>query len=172
MVDTLEYEEIKFPVSKNGFSKIKMKNKSIKVVSKFFVTKGFLQCFSSKNKLVERKKVCLKINSEQAVKLEKGTIDFHKKYQDLIPCSFSYKLVCVDNKFNKPIILYKGKNAANKFIKTIFKEQEYYKKVMKKQFNKNLIEKKEENFWSSDICWIRETLIENEKMRDHCHIVG
>ena len=43
---------------------------------------------------------------------------------------------------------------------------------MKKQFNKNLIEKKEENFWSSDICWIRETLIENEKMRDHCHIVG
>ena len=122
MVDTLEYEEIKFPVSKNGFSKIKMKNKSIKVVSKFFVTKGFLQCFSSKNKLVERKKVCLKINSEQAVKLEKGTIDFHKKYQDLIPCSFSYKLVCVDNKFNKPIMHYKGKNAANKFIKTIFKE--------------------------------------------------
>ena len=146
MVDTLEYEEIKFPVSKNGFSKIKMKNKSIKVVSKFFVTKGFLQCFSSKNKLVERKKVCLKINSEQAVKLEKGTIDFHKKYQDLIPCSFSYKLVCVDNKFNKPIILYRGENAANKFIKTIFEEQEYYKKVMKKQFNKNLIEKEEENF--------------------------
>ena len=122
MIDTLEYEEIKFPVSKNGFSKMKMKNKSIKVVSKFFVTKGFLQCFSSKNKLVERKKVYSKINSEQAVKLEKGTIDFHKKYQDLIPCSFSYKLVCVDNKFNKPIVLYRGENAANKFIKTIFKE--------------------------------------------------
>ena len=122
MIDTLEYEEIKFPVSKNGFSKMKMKNKSIKVVSKFFVTKGFLQCFSSKNKLVERKKVYSKINSEQAVKLEKGTIDFHKKYQDLIPCSFSYKLVCVDNKFNKPIVLYRGENAANKFIKTILKE--------------------------------------------------
>ena len=121
MIDTLEYEEIKFPVTKNGFSKIKMINKSIKVVSKFFVMKSFLQCFSSKNKLVERKKVYLKINSERAA-LEKGTIDFHKKYQDLIPCSFSYKLVCVDNKFNKPIVHYRGENAANKFIKTIFEE--------------------------------------------------
>ena len=65
MIDTLECEEIKFPVSKNGFSNIKMINKSIKVVSKFFVTKSFLQCFSGKNKLVERKKVCLKINSEK-----------------------------------------------------------------------------------------------------------
>ena len=100
MIDTLEYEEIKSPASKNGFSKIKMKNKSIKVVSKFFVTKRFLQCFSSKNKLVECKKVCLKINSEQTVKWEKGTIGFHKKHQDLIPCSFSYKPVCVDHKFN------------------------------------------------------------------------
>ena len=121
MIDTLEYEEIKFPVTKNGFSKIKMINKSIKVVSKFFVMKSFLQCFSSENKLVERKKVCLKINSERAALLEKGTIDFHKKYQDLIPCSFSYKLVCVDNKFNKPIVHYRGENAANKFIKTILR---------------------------------------------------
>ena len=37
MIDTLDYEEIKFPVLKNGFSKIKMKNKRIKFVSMFFL---------------------------------------------------------------------------------------------------------------------------------------
>ena len=26
-----------------------------------------------------------------------------KKYQDHIPCSFAYKVVCVDDRFTKPI---------------------------------------------------------------------
>ena len=30
----------------------------------------------------------------------------------------------------------------------------------------------EEQFQSSNICWIREKLIEDEKVRDHCHITG
>ena len=40
-----------------------------------------------------------------------------KKYQDHIPCSFAYKLVYVDEKFSKQIVLYRGNNAAYKFIK-------------------------------------------------------
>ena len=45
---------------------------------------------------------------------------------------------------------------------------------MKKHFNENLImiEKDEENFQSSNTCWICEKLIEDEKVRDHCHING
>ena len=31
-----------------------------------------------------------------------------KKYQDPISCSFAYKLVCVDDKFSKTIVLYRG----------------------------------------------------------------
>ena len=38
--------------------------------------KSCLQCFSSKNAVTEHKKVCLKINSKRAVKLEKGRIKF------------------------------------------------------------------------------------------------
>ena len=30
----------------------------------------------------------------------------------------------------------------------------------------------EEQFQSSNICWICEKLIEDEKVRDHCHITG
>ena len=126
--------------------------------------------------LNNHEKVCLKINGERAVKLEKGIIEFKnyfkqipdlfkvyadferildsvesyegsytKKYQDHIPCSFAYKLVCVDGRFSKPIVFYRSENAAYRFIKAILKEPEYCKKVMKKHFNKNLvITKKEE----------------------------
>ena len=45
-----------------------------------------------------------------------------KQYQDHIPCNFAYKLVCVDNEFTKPIVVFGRKNAAYEFIKAIFKE--------------------------------------------------
>ena len=41
---------------------------------------------------------------------------YSKKYQDHIPCSFAYKLVCVDGRFSKPIIVFRGEKAAFKFI--------------------------------------------------------
>ena len=93
------------------------------------------------------------------------------KCHDYIPCSFSYKLICVDNKFSKPIVAYRGGNAAYKFIQAILEEYEYCKKVMKKHVNKNLImTEKQENFRSSSTCWICEKLIEDEKVRDHCYV--
>ena len=64
---------------------------------------------------------------------------YSKKYQDHVPCSFAYKLVSVDDKFTKPIVVFRAKNAAYKFIEKILKEFEYCKKVMKNHFNKNLI---------------------------------
>ena len=73
-----------------------------------------------------------------------------KKYQDHVPCSFPYKLVCVDDKFTKPIVVFKGKNAAYEIIKAILEEYGYRKKVMKKYFTKNLImSEEEEQFQSS-----------------------
>ena len=98
-----------------------------------------------------------------------------KKYQDHIPCSFTYKLVCVDDKFTKPIVVFRGENATYEFIETILKKYEYYTKVMKKHFNKNLImSEEEEQFILSNICLICEKLIDddNEKVRDHCHVTG
>ena len=35
-----------------------------------------------------------------------------------------------------------------------------------------MTEKEEEQFQSSNICWICEKLTEDEKVRDHCHITG
>ena len=88
----------------------------------------------------------------------------HKKNQDHIPCSFAYKLVCVDDKLSKPIFVYRSKNAAYKFIEAILKEYKYCKKVMKKYFNKNLImTEEEEPFQLNDTYWICEKLVDDEK---------
>ena len=99
-----------------------------------------------------------------------------KKYQDHVPCSFAYKVVCIDDKFSKPIVVFRGENAAYEFIKAILKEYEYCKKVMKKHFNKNLIISEEEVhlFQQSNSCWICEKLVDNdtEKVRNDSHVTG
>ena len=51
--------------------------------------------------------------------------------QDHVPCSFAYKLVCVDDKFSKEIVLCRGENAAFKFIEIIVKVHEYCRIVIK-----------------------------------------
>ena len=56
---------------------------------------------------------------------------FSKKYQDHIPCSFAYKLVCVDDKFTKPIVVFRGENIAYEFIKAILKGYQYCKREAK-----------------------------------------
>ena len=67
-----------------------------------------------------------------------------KKYHDHVPCSYAFKVVCIDNRFRKPTVVCRGENAAYEFIKTILKEYKYCKKVMKKHFNKSLIMSEEE----------------------------
>ena len=104
---------------------------------------------------------------------KKTSGSYTEKYQDNIPCNFAYKLVYADHKFIKPVVLYRVEYAAYNFIKMMLEEFGYCKKVMKKHFKKNLIlTEEEENFRSSNICWIYEKLIDDEKVRDHCHITG
>ena len=46
---------------------------------------------------------------------------------------------------------------------------------MKKHFNKNfIITEEEEQYQSSNICWIFKKLIDygDENVRDHCHVTG
>ena len=51
-----------------------------------------------------------------------------KKYKGYIPCSFAYKLVCVDDKLTKPIVVFRGGNAAYKFIERFLKSISIVKK--------------------------------------------
>ena len=109
----------------------------------------------------------------KSVEICKGS--YSKKYQKHIPCSFATNVVCIDNRISKPIVVFRGENAAYEFIKAILEEYEYCKKVMRKHFNKNLIMSEEEDqFQLSNACWVCEKLIDNddEKVRDHFHVIA
>ena len=101
---------------------------------------------------------------------------YTSKYQDHIPCSFAYKIVRVDDKFSKDVVLYRGKNAVFKFIQCIFREYNYCKNVRKKHFNKKLVMSclENEEFERSNICWICGKLVAigDNQVRDHCHMTG
>ena len=119
------------------FHKTKTKNK------KYFF-KNCLQCFNSKNVLTKHKEVRLGINGAQFVRLEKEVIEFKNDFKQIpVPfkiyadfesnlksaenyegSSFAQKLVSADDKFTKPIVVFRGKNAAYKFIEAILKGYE------------------------------------------------
>ena len=100
----------------------------------------------------------------------------HKKYQDHIPCSFAYKVACIDDRFTEPNIVYRCENAAYEFLKAILKKYKYCRKIMNKYFNKNLIMSEEEEhlFQKSNSCWVCKKLIDSdeEKVRYYCHVTG
>ena len=53
---------------------------------------------------------------------------YTKKYHEHVPCSYASKVVCIDDRFSKPIVVYRSVNAAYKFIKAILEERKYCKK--------------------------------------------
>ena len=61
--------------------------------------------------------------------------------------------------------MYRGKDAVNKFVKSILEEYNYCRSVVKKHFNKTLIMSAEENerYELTNICWICSKLIENSE---------
>ena len=101
---------------------------------------------------------------------------YTKLYQKHIPNSIGAKLVCIDNRFTLPTIIFEGKKCINEFIKWIFEKQKYCNQIITNHFNKNLkmIIKDENNYQNSNDCWIcNEKIIKNkDKVRDHCHITG
>ena len=40
---------------------------------------------------------------------DKNNGSYTEKYQDHIPCSFGYNVVCIDNKFSERVVFYRGK---------------------------------------------------------------
>ena len=97
------------------------------------------------------------------------------KYQKHIACSYGYKSVCIDDKFNKPFRIYLGEDTVYNFINSMIEESKYSNDVIK-HFNKELVMAKEdnENFNSSTKGWICDNnYIDNDvEVRDPCHIKG
>ena len=136
--------------------------KQLSIIKTNQVFRGY--AMSYKVEIVEKKDLILQLEAS------KSSIKDHEH----VLCSFTYKIVCIDDKFSKPIVVYRGENAAYEFIKAILKEYKYCKKIIKKYFNKNLIMSEEEEhlFQQSNSCSICKKLIDqdNQKVINHCHV--
>ena len=72
----------------------------------------------------------------------------HKRISRSYSCIFAYKVVSIDNKFSKKVVLYRGKNVVYKFIKSILSKYNYCEKVIKNISIKILLclQKKKKDF--------------------------
>ena len=67
---------------------------------------------------------------------EESCTNKHKKHN---ACSYSYKLVCVNDKFSKPFKTYLGQDEVYNFINNMIEESKYCNDVIKKNIlTKNL----------------------------------
>ena len=96
------------------------------------------------------------------------------KYQEHFPNSIGAKLVCIDDRFTLPVIIFKRKNCVNEFITWVLKKYKWTKQITKQYFNKRLImtNEHEEIYNNSNICHIYKEELNKDKVRDHCHITG
>ena len=102
---------------------------------------------------------------------------FTEAYQKHTDCGYGYKVVCCyDDKYTKPVQIYRGEKAVYKFMEAMLDEVKYCKKVMKKCFNKPLRMTKdnEKEFQKADKCHICEKKYNETdvRVRDHCHVTG
>ena len=120
--------------------RIKTKNTFVRVVYSALVVKMCRQSIKIELKnYFKQIPVPFKIYADfecnlKNVECYEGT--YTKKYHEHVPCSYAYKVVCIDDRFSKPIVVFRGENAAYEFIKAILKEYEYCEKVMKNTLTK------------------------------------
>ena len=92
----IEHKEICLII--NGKQSVKLKSGSISFKN------YFKQLSVSSNISADFERILKKAGSSN-----KSNDSYTGKYQDHIPCSFAYKVVSIDNKFSKEVVLYRRK---------------------------------------------------------------
>ena len=105
---------------------------------------------------------------------EKSYTEAYQKHTD---CGFGYKVVCCyDDKYTKPVQIYRGENAVYKFMENMLEEVNWCKSKIKKHFNKPLkmTKENETDFQKATKCHICDIKYTDKdiRVRDHCHITG
>merc|ERR1711911_488777 len=102
---------------------------------------------------------------------------YTEAFQKHTDCGYGYKVVCCyDDKYSKPLQLYRGENAVNKFMEEMLEEVNYCNKIKEEHFKKDMIMTKadEMDFETADRCHIcnKEYTHQDVRVRDHCHVTG
>lgn len=88
------------------------------------------------------------------------------------PCGFAYKVVGLTTEMSKQPVVYRGLDAAEKFVEYMMKEQVDIEQKFKNK--KRMIMSRSDwgKFWNSSLCHICKKALGEDKVKDHCHMTG
>ena len=100
-----------------------------------------------------------------------------EQYQKHTACGYGYKVVCCyDDKFSKPIKIYRGKMTIQKFMEDMLAEVKYCREVDITHFTKpiEMTDEDEKSFKRAKECHICKIpyITGDVRVRDHCHVTG
>ena len=136
---------------KSGILKFKNYEKQVPIIFKIY---AHTECFLERTYYYE---------GENTIK--------HQKYT---PKFIVAKLVCIDDRFTLPTVIFKGEKCINKFIKWIFTQKEWIIQVIYQYFNKELtITNEDEEIYNNlHVCWICKKELDTDKVRGYSKAIG
>ena len=95
-------------------------------------------------------------------------------YQEHVACSFAYKIVsCVNADFTQPLVLYRGEDAAENFVRDLRHEaKELCSSYIKTPKPMIFSVKDSLAYTNATECHICAKQLGDDSVRDHCHITG
>ena len=95
-------------------------------------------------------------------------------FQKHNPCSFAYKKVSsVDTNSSRPLVMYRGEDAAEMFVRKLQLEaKQLFDEYIATPKPMLLTATESQSFTTTAICHICRKPLEDDEVRDHCHITG
>ena len=87
-----------------------------------------------------------------------------------IPCGYCYRVVCINEKYSKPAVLYRGADCVDKFLKALQYEEGEIKKLLKRIEPMSLTDEDELAFQTATMCHICGKCLGSDKIKDHDHL--
>lgn len=87
-------------------------------------------------------------------------------------CGYSYQVVCTNDKYTKPPLVYRGTDATDKFLEDLFKEEAYITDILNDIEPLIMSEEAERKFRTTKNCYICNRIFNDKliKVRDHDHV--
>ena len=96
-------------------------------------------------------------------------------FQEHLPCSFAYKLVgSVVPDFSRPLVSYRGADTGEMCVRKLQEEAEqlFQEYIDTPQQLLELTDAELRSFHPATSCYICNQSMREDKVRDHCHILG
>lgn len=89
-------------------------------------------------------------------------------------CSYGYQVLCTDERYTKPPVIYRGPDASKHLLESLLQEEKYIWDILDKIEPLKMTKEDEAIFMQSSNCFICDESFTQTtgKVRDHCHVSG